>query len=252
MNDNIFAGVAREDEDIENVLDQIVDKQPQEETTPEESQTQKAEIEAVDLKKNEAWKEMRQTLETERQAREDLEQRLKDIESQKTVNQSIEQPKFLTDLVGENAEVARSYYEHAQALKEEIKREFYQEQQQLVENQLKEKERWDKWTKDRLSEIESEYKVDLTTPNEKGENNLKNELAKVMLEYSPSDDQGNLDFRKGMKILTDLKKTETREENQKVQVKKNISDATVSKESSSKETKDYMTAADFRKTGRWR
>ena len=74
----------------------------------------------------------------------------------------------------------------------------------------------------------------------------KNELSKIMLDYSPTDQNGNLDYRKGMKILVELGKVKETEKHSSTQAKKDIADATVSKETAGKDKKDFYTNQDFK------
>ncbi len=47
-------------------------------------------------------------------------------------------------------------------------------------------------------------------------------------------------------LLTDLKKAQSQEEDQNIQVKKNLADATVSRETSAQKNKGYLTSHDLR------
>lgn len=249
MDDSILAGVPREGDDFEKVLDSV-DKELQEvkeeteapaEVKPEkpaESQTEKgiekAELpdQAHFLKQNEKWEEMRKT-------NEELRARLEALEKG---DDAKERSEFVASLVGDNEDVEAKWAKEKESLKEEVKRELIQSELDAQKKANEEREYWTKWTDDRLSEVEKEFKVDFKTDESK-----KNELSKIMLDYSPTDEQGNLDYRKGMKILNELNKAKSVEETQKTQAKKNIADATVSKETTVKENKDFMTSHDLRK-----
>lgn len=231
--DNFFADIPREGQSLEE-LDQDVDKELQEES-PAESQTEEEE---PDLKKNDAWREMREAREQAEYRAQQLEERLQALERGE---ETIEQPEFLTDMIGENEEVARKYRDYEQTFKERIKQELIQDQINAERRQQEEEDRLNKWRDDNYAQIEKENKVDFSK-----DESLKNELAKVLIEYSPTDDQGNLDFRKGWKILTDLKKVSVSEQSQRTQIKKNIADATVTKDTSTKDTKMYLDTNDLR------
>jgi hypothetical protein len=230
--DNIFADIPREGQSLEE-LDQDVDKELQVET-PAESQTE----EEPDLKQNDTWREMREAREQAEQRAYELEQRLLALERG---NEDIEQPEFLTDMIGENEEVARKYLEHEQSLKERIKAELIQDQIDAENKRQQEADRINKWRDDNYAMLEKEHNVNFSK-----DENLKNELAKTLIEYSPTDDQGNLDFRKGWKILTDLKRVAASEQSQRTQIKKSIADATVTKDTSTKEDKRYLDTNDLR------
>jgi hypothetical protein len=234
MEDSIIAEIPREGETVEEAL-ASVEKESQD-IVPAESQTGK---EDSDLKRNEAWKELREERDKEREAREALEARLSALEKGNT--DEVEESEFVTSLVGENPEVTKKWHEERQKLKEEMKQEFIEEQRTAQKKEQEEKERWTKWTADRLSEVEKEFNVNFTADESK-----KNELQKIMLDYSPTDEQGNLDYRKGMKILNELSKVKEQEDTKKTKVKKDIADATVSKETSVQTDKKYLTANDLR------
>jgi len=250
--ENIFADAEREGQTLEEFLDQHEDSAKEE--VPQESQAEKTEEKKVekpkeepepDLKKNQTWKEMREENERKEKALEELNARLAELEKQTKV-EKLEQPAFLTDMIGENEDVARKYQEHERSIIERAKKEFLEEQRKEAEHKKAESEKWIKWTADRLQEVEKEYNVDF-----KANESLKNELSKVMIKYSPSDEHGNLDYRKGMEILNDLKKVSVEVETQKTEAKKKIADATVSKETNARQSKEYMTSNDFRNRG-WR
>ncbi len=235
MEENIFANASREGESIEEILNPTVEKELEVEK-PTESQAEK-EVEKLDLpdesilKKNSAWEEMRVAKEESDSKIADLESKLEALSKS---GEEVKQPEFLTDMVGKNEEIARKWQEERNNLKEEVKQELIQAQVDAQKQEADTKAYWDRWTSDQLN------KVGAIDPN------VRNELRKIMNEYTPTDEQGNLDYVKGMKLLTDLKKGEAQEAEKKIQAKKNIADATVSKETSSKESKGYLTRNDLR------
>lgn len=236
-NENIFADVPREGKTLEEVLNSV-EKEPEVEK-PAESQAEK-EIEKLELpdeeqlaiqKRNSAFEEMRKT-------NEELASRLESLEKEKE-QATFEQPEFLKKMIGENEEVTKDWQKEKEAIKAEVKQELIREQAEVQKKAAETKAYWNNWTLEQLDKVGAK------------DENTRNELKKVMADYTPTDEQGNLDYSKGMKLLTDLKKAQTQQEEQKVQVKKNIADATVSKETSNKESKDYVTSHDLRKKG-WR
>ena len=230
---------------IEDALDSV-DKELQEskeETKveikePAESLPEKLDLpdESI-LKKNSAWEEMRVSRETAEAKARELEARLSALEKE----DSSEKSEFVKSLVGDNEDVEQVWAKEKQSLKEEVKQELVREQLEAQRKEQEQKEHWIKWTNDRLSEVEKEFKVDFKTDESK-----KNELSKIMLDYSPTDEQGNLDYRKGMKILTELSKVKETEKHSSTQAKKNIADATVSKETEVKLNRDFVTSNDIR------
>lgn len=234
--EKLFDEVPTEGQDIEEVLAEV-DKETQDEKPAESS----AEKEEVDLKKNDAWKELRESKEKAEAKALELEEKLKNIDKEDPKS------KFITSLVGDNKEVEAEWLVERENLKEQVKNELLQAEVDAQKKEQEQKEYWLNWTNDRLSEVEKEFKVDF-----KSDESKKNELSKIMLEYSPTDEQGNLDYRKGMRILNDLSKVKEVEEKTKTQVKKNIADSTISKHQSSDKNKDVLTTNDFRGGRGWR
>ena len=239
MSENMFDDVPREGETVEEFLEKLSPDGDNEVEAPAESSAEKTEAEVLDLqeselKKNARWEEMREELQAEREAREELANKLKEFETRET-----EQPEFLTDMVGENETVAKNFAKYRQEEREIIKQELIRDQQEAQAKEQEQREHWQKWTQDQFDKVGAK------------DENTKNELSKIMIDFSPSDDQGNLDYSKGMKILTSLKEANKADDKEKIEVKKAIADATVSRETSTTEKKDYVTSADLRKYG-WR
>ena len=72
-----------------------------------------------------------------------------------------------------------------------------------------------------------------------------NELAKVLVDYKPVDDQGNLDFHKGYDILSKIKVAEGVEKSQKTEEKKKVASQSM-EEGSEVTPKNYKTPKDLR------
>lgn len=242
MEEDSLANILREGEDNQNILDSV--EKELEVAKPAESLPDK-EIEKLELpdeeklasqKRNSAFEEMRVKNET-------LEARLASLEKE----ESPEKSEFVSSLVGDNEDVEAKWAKERESLKEEIKRETIQDQLDAQEKKRVQDEHWKNWTQERFDEVEKEFKVDF-----KADENLKNELSVIMRDVSPTDEQGNLDYRKGMKLLNDLNKVKVTEKHASTQVKKDIADATVSKETSVQKNKDFLTSHDIRKAGGWR
>jgi len=240
MEENLLAEIPREGEDTEKVLDSV-DKELEVEK-PAESLPEKLELPDEEnlaiQKRNSAFEEMRTARESAETRTQELEARLSKLEKG---DDSVEKSEFVKSLVGENDDVEEKWAKEKISLKEEVKREMVQDQLDAQKKEQEQKEHWIKWTNERLSEVEKEFKVDFKTDESK-----KNELSKIMLDYSPTDEQGNLDYRKGWKILSELNKVKETEKHSSTQVKKNIADATVSKETTVQQNKDFVTSNDIR------
>jgi hypothetical protein len=250
--ESIFADLPREGETVEEVLNsvdkevQAVEEEVKAETeVPAESQTEKEKLDLPDesiLKKNSAWEEMRIAREEAEAKAQELEARLTALEKgDNNTEREVRKSEFVSSLVGDNEDVAEKWEKEKHSLKEQLKQELVQDQIDAQRKEQEQKEYWANWTQKKLGEVEAEFKVDF-----KADQSLKNELSKVMLDYSPTDEEGNLDYHKGMKIVTELRKVQVQEETQKTQVKKNIADATVSKETSVQTNKGFVTSNDIR------
>ncbi len=180
---DLLAEIPREGETPDDIFSSV-DKELQEET-PAESLPEKLDLpdESI-LKKNSAWEEMRESREAAEAKARELEERLQALEKEEVA----EQPEFLTKMIGENEEVARDWLKEKATIKEEVKRELVREQIEAEKKEADTKAYWLNWTDERFKEVEKDFKVDF-----KSQPSLKNELAKVMNDYTPTDEQGTLD-----------------------------------------------------------
>lgn len=99
-------------------------------------------------------------------------------------------PAWFANYFGTEAQ-AKEAWEHLKpadlnALKAEIRDDLRREQ----EAQTQSTQKWDRWVNDQVESLEEE-----------GETFERNALLKVMDQYRPSDNEGNLDFRKGLELL---------------------------------------------------
>ena len=235
--ENFLAGIPREGQTLDEVLNSV--EKELEVEKPAESLTEKLELPDEDKlgveKRNNAFEEMREARATAEAKSQALEARLSALE----IPESSGKSEFVKSLVGDNEDVERVWAKEKESLKEEWKRELVQEELDTQNKAKEQKEHWAKWTQEQFD------KVGITDVNE------KNSLSAIMIKYSPTDEQGNLDYGKGKEILNDLGKAKEEVATQKTQVKKNIADATVSKETSVQQNKDFYTSQDLRTLRRY-
>jgi hypothetical protein len=149
--------------------------------------------------------------------------------------ETIEIPDWFVELFGENETAWKKYRAYSlderKQLRSEILREIQEDQKRVVDEQKKQ----EKWVDDELQKLsETGLKFD------------RNELLKIALEYLPTDDQGNISFKKAFDILQIKKSGKETEKPKLSEEKKKIADQTMAKGKSNEEKKDYKTSADFR------
>jgi hypothetical protein len=157
-----------------------------------------------------------------------MEEKFNNLETKQSLN---EIPSWFVEMFGDNEAAWKVWEKKEKADRENILKEaanLYEKQKAVTEE---ESQHWDQWVDDNVSSI----------PNIKNEND-KNELLKIMLDYKPTDDEGNLDFQKGYNIWKMSKK-----QNEVTQNKKEIADVTNSESSAEKSNdKGYLTTNDIR------
>lgn len=148
---------------------------------------------------------------------------------------STEIPLWFQDLYGDNQQAWEAYQQHEEerirVVEERAIARLKEEQQKAVE----ETQKWDKWVDDQITELEADgHKFD------------RNKLIKVMIDYSPTDENNNLDFRKGYAIYQALE-TQAPRDTAKSDARKEIADQVtqVSPKAEPKQ-KDYLTPAELR------
>ena len=144
-------------------------------------------------------------------------------------------PSWFANTFGENEQAWEQYQGYEKELRQKIKDEFYQEQEELGRQQEAEQKKWSDWTSNQLQQMKDDgLKFD------------QNELLKVLVEYKPMDDEGNLNFRKGYEILSKIKVGEEVEKSKKTGEKKKIAGATMEGGEGGEQEKKYRTSKDLR------
>jgi hypothetical protein len=183
------------------------------------------------------WKVREEKLknELEEKFQSDLENYKREVE-QKLPQGKQTAPQFLTDMVGENEQVAKNFSQYEQQLKESVKREIFEEQERARVAAQKDEQKWNSWIDSEVEKLADE-----------GHTFDRNELLKTVLDYRPTDENNNYDFKAALKILQ-LQKPVV-DNSKKTAARKAIADTTVSSPQGESEPKQYMTAKDLRHKG---
>jgi hypothetical protein len=183
------------------------------------------------------WKVREEKLKTELEEKfqRDLELTKQELEQRYAPKGKQPAPQFLTDMVGDNEQVAKSFNQYERDLIEKAKFEFSQEQERKIQAQQQEEQKWNNWIDDQVESLKEE-----------GHQFDRNELLKTVLDYRPTDQNNNYDFKAALKILQ-LQKP--KESNKSVAAKKAIADTTTSGSQGESSPRDYVTAKDIRNIG---
>ncbi len=138
-------------------------------------------------------------------------------------------PGWFSEVYGENEPAWKKYQEYEKQARDEMKKEIREEFQKEQKEKEESVTKWSAWIDDQVKDLRDEgLKFD------------KNELMKVMFDYKPADESGNLDFHKGHEIMELLKKKNPEKINER---KKLIDDS--GKEKTEPETKKWKTPEDL-------
>lgn len=214
-------------------------EEPKEEVKVEEPVVEKTKEEGgntpednIPFHKHPRWIEREEELKALRERDEVYEREIAELKALSIKNEPVNVPEWFKELYGENETAYQKYLEHEQVRTEEIKKKVIEEQEQKVKQQQDETEKWNKWVSSEYDKLESEgYKFD------------RDKFAKVMLDYMPTDEQNNLDFKKGYKIYEAL---EPKPNPAISEARKQLADTVTGGQQGEKKSKDYMTPSDLR------
>lgn len=183
------------------------------------------------IKREEELKELRERDELRGKELQDLKAFREEAEKRFTPNKTLI-PDWFKELYGENDVAWQKYSEREVQREQEITQRILGEQQKAQKQQAEEVSRWNHWVDDEVGKLQKE-----------GQTFDRNRLIKTMLDYRPTDEDGNLDFKAGMKIYQALEEKET----PSLDARKELADATMQTGSKGeKPKKDYMTSAELR------
>jgi len=151
-------------------------------------------------------RELKSTIDDLTTSMEELKSGLSDMKS----SQPEQVPQAFIDLYGEGA-TAETWAKFKQLLpamdKESLRREVVDEMKAQAKSEDTSNQKWTDWINSEVKELK-----------DAGERFDKNALLKVMEDFTPSNEEGNLDFKKGLKILQMQKddKSEAKAEKKKI------------------------------------
>lgn len=191
----------------------------------EESRWQKAQAELAELRKYKSDTQPR--LETYQQT----------LDRLGTQKESVPQiPEWFPKSGNKQADEQKykEYLSYESGVKAQIKQELLEDQTKEALEKAAEEEKWSSWVNDSLDKLEDDgLKFD------------RNELQAVALKFLPSDEDGNIDFRRAYEIMTELKKTTPPVQN--TQARKDIGAlSTTTKQSSEQKKPQYETQRTLR------
>jgi hypothetical protein len=191
------------------------------------------EEEAVPFHKHPRWIERENELEMLRQRDAELEQQLAELTAARETQVDSQVPDWFSELYGDNLVAWQKYSAAEQARTAEIEQRILARQQEEQMKAQQEAEFYDKWINNEIAKLEDEgLKFD------------RNELLATMIEYSPTDSQNNLDFRKGFNIYSAL---QAKPNSEKSDARKQIADSTSVNNGGELPKKDYVTSVEARR-----
>ena len=232
---DIFADFKKEGE---NPFQDMGEETPTESQTvnePEEdvTDTSKEEKESVPFHKHPRWIEREQELQELRERDAERDRQIAELlAAQERTKETSTIPDWFVELYGDNQTAWEKYSAHEQARTAEIEARVLAKQQEEQKKAAQEEQFYAKWVDEQVDALEtSGLKFD------------RNELIKIMVEYSPTDGDNNLDFRKGYAIYEAL---HTKPDTEKSDARKQLADTTTTTSRNDAPKKDYMTPADLR------
>lgn len=168
-------------------------------------------------------KELREQRDADARAIAELKDRIKPSD--------VEIPEKFVKLYGDNPDAYKAYREFENERKELIKQELQQELEQKAQKEQEQAAHWTKWVDEQIADLKAE-----------GKTFDENELKKTMVDFKPTDGNGNLDFKAGFRIYEALHK----DDGARSRARKELADTTTRATPGEKKVKDYMTPNDLR------
>jgi len=177
-------------------------------------------------------KEDKETFKKELESlREDTESKFSEIKESQSQTTKI--PEWFVESFGENEAAWAKYEEHSKSDRVDLKKEIMEEIKGESQKKEDDSKKWDEWIDTEIGALK-----------DSGKTFEKNDLMKIMMDYKPSDEKGNLDFEKGYEIM-ELKKAK---DPKKSKARKEIVDDS-GKSSKDPESKPWKTPEDMRGVG---
>lgn len=179
--------------------------------------------------------QLKQTVEQLLPLRDEVERMKNEIQQRGVKETPTQIPSWFSNAFGDNEYVYQEWknYEEqrSQTEREQIKAELKQEFQAAAQQRAQEEQRWNNWVDENINSLK-----------EQGYNFNQNELMKIMMDYTPTDDQGNLSFEKGYKLYERLKQPNSSSSKEK----KDIASKSISENKPDVKSRDYKTPDDLR------
>ncbi len=185
--------------------------------------------------KHPRWRRMQEELNDLRSFKESIVENKKD-DTQK--NNTAIDPWFV-ELFGDNEEAWKKYSLYTEHQRERLKDDILQELSKQEEQKKNEQKKMDEWVDNEIQKLEDDPSIKSFD---------RNKLLKVTLEYLPTDENGNIDFRKGYDLMIKLQDT-TKDANKKDKIteeKKKIADKTIGGSQRESQQPTYKTSNDLR------
>lgn len=147
-------------------------------------------------------------------------------------------PQWFQSLYGDSPDAWKAYQTHDLEVRQQIKSEVLQELASKETQAKAEEQAANKWLDDSITELQNQ-----------GLKFERNKLLKIALDYSPTDEQGNLSMKKAFSIY---EKLEAAEGSDKSEARKKLASQVAPDSSNVSEgKKNYLTSDDIRKMGGW-
>jgi hypothetical protein len=231
--ENELADVKNEGESLDDVLGNLASESQTEENSEKEKPAEGVVPveDNIPFHKHPRWIERENELNELRERDEQTARELAELKASRSENTEV--PPWFSELYGDNKVAWQKYSAQEEAKFAELESRVVARFEEKQTKAQKEAEHWEKWVDSEMVRLEST-----------GNKFDRNELTKVMLEYSPTDNNNNLDFNKGYKIYEALK---GKPDSARSEARKQIADTTsVATTRGEPAKKDYMTAADLR------
>lgn len=249
MTDDILADIPKEgadpfkDMEKETPSDSPTEKEPKdgkEKDEPEEGKETPAPDEEKDIPfhKHPRWIERENRLKELESKYELTAKELAELKTKPTDKPGVngEIPSWFKDSYGEDTEAWTKYQNWEKQWEERFEQKLLAKQEERVKAQAEDEKRWQKWVDDEIGKL-------VADPETKFDIKERNELIKIMLEWRPTDEQGNFDFKKGYGIYRMQK---GKDDTQHSDARKKLGDAATTTSKGEPKKKDYLTAKELR------
>lgn len=243
--EDFLANVKQEGTDPFADLEKDIPSDPPTEKEPEKDEPAAGEstpkVEDVPFHKHPRWIERETELKSLRDAEAEHSRELQELKTlQEETAKRLEHtdsvvPDWFKELYGDNASAWRKYEAVQMDQEKKIEQRILDRQEEIRKAQIDESQRWNKWVDGEIEKLQSE-----------GNTFDRNKLIKTMLEYRPTDESNNFDFKAGLKIYQALEAKEVTDTKGSSDARKELADAAIKTSRNEPPKKDYMTPADLR------